>query len=178
MMRIHIYLLLIACCLCDLAKINTLLKNNIESVASNVKEEIEKLFVNRCSNKCECAYHTCDVKYDKICDIRWSTDSCPTCGQMVNLEKSILTFGNRFYDVDPNDPYVNEIICGISQIDKLYKKIAETNSIMFWNYFGTYNGVMRSYPANYGCFIYDPRYRPWYVSAASGSKDLIFLIDS
>jgi hypothetical protein len=37
---------------------------------------------------------------------------------------------------------------------------------------------MRNYPALHACYVYDPRYRPWYVSASSGSKDIIFLIDS
>jgi len=51
-------------------------------------------------------------------------------------------------------------------------------------YFGTINGVFRVFPGtenakddqgNYRS--YDPRFRPWYVSAASGSKDVVILLD-
>jgi hypothetical protein len=51
-------------------------------------------------------------------------------------------------------------------------------------YVGTSFGMFRSYPAlhrdssNGVCAKdYDPRFRPWYVSATSGSKNLILIID-
>eukprot|EP01084_Bolivina_argentea_P238526 400714_1 len=51
-------------------------------------------------------------------------------------------------------------------------------------YFGTINGLFRQYPGvesvrnNNGEYsTYDPRFRQWYVSAASGAKDVIILID-
>eukprot|EP01084_Bolivina_argentea_P291599 501162_1 len=51
-------------------------------------------------------------------------------------------------------------------------------------YFGMTSGVFRSFPArensrdNSNIYkSYDPRYRPWYVSAASGKKDVIILLD-
>eukprot|EP01084_Bolivina_argentea_P291596 501158_1 len=50
-------------------------------------------------------------------------------------------------------------------------------------YFGTINGVFRQFPGvensitNNKYNDYDPRFRPWYVSAASGSKDVVILLD-
>jgi len=51
-------------------------------------------------------------------------------------------------------------------------------------YFGSVNGLFRKYPGvesprdDRGNYIsYDPRFRPWYVSAASGSKDVVILLD-
>merc|ERR1719295_213147 len=51
-------------------------------------------------------------------------------------------------------------------------------------YFGTINGLFRVFPGtemskndNGQYNSYDPRFRPWYVSAASGSKDVVILLD-
>eukprot|EP01083_Nonionella_stella_P183564 663804_1 len=50
-------------------------------------------------------------------------------------------------------------------------------------YFGTINGLFRQYPGvenakQSGNYVdYDPRFRPWYVSAAIGSKDVVILLD-
>eukprot|EP01083_Nonionella_stella_P214791 773620_1 len=50
-------------------------------------------------------------------------------------------------------------------------------------YFGTINGVFRQFPGvenskdSGGYKNYDPRFRPWYVSAATGSKDVVILLD-
>jgi len=50
-------------------------------------------------------------------------------------------------------------------------------------YFGTINGLFRVFPGTEmsrtdGRYnSYDPRFRPWYVSAASGSKDVVILMD-
>lgn len=50
-------------------------------------------------------------------------------------------------------------------------------------YIGTINGSFRGYPTyrqleNNKCADYDPRYRPWYVTAASGGKNVILFIDT
>ena len=51
-------------------------------------------------------------------------------------------------------------------------------------YFGSINGLFRQFPgaenfASGGVYeSYDPRFRPWYVRAASGSKDVVILIDT
>lgn len=36
---------------------------------------------------------------------------------------------------------------------------------------------MRTYPTYKQCSDYDPRYRPWYVTATSGGKNVILVID-
>ena len=44
-------------------------------------------------------------------------------------------------------------------------------------YIGTNLGSFRSYPATGGCGAYDPRFRPWYVAATSGAKNVLIIID-
>lgn len=46
-------------------------------------------------------------------------------------------------------------------------------------YIGTSLGSFRSYPSVGGCYNdYDPRFRPWYVSATAGAKNVIMIIDT
>ena len=51
-------------------------------------------------------------------------------------------------------------------------------------YIGTNLGAFRSYPttrqldSDGQCSDYDPRFRPWYVTATSGAKNVILLIDT
>lgn len=54
-----------------------------------------------------------------------------------------------------------------------------------WLYYGSSNGVFRMYPAApdsqcdaQGEALYDPRKRPWYVSASSGPKDIVLVLDT
>lgn len=49
-------------------------------------------------------------------------------------------------------------------------------------YIGSSRGLFRRFPGRYSgnkgvCDEYDPRYRPWYTIAASGSKNIIILLD-
>lgn len=46
-------------------------------------------------------------------------------------------------------------------------------------YFGTAGGSFRIIPARHSevCGAYDPRRRPWFVSASSGPKDVVLVID-
>ena len=45
-------------------------------------------------------------------------------------------------------------------------------------YIGTSLGSFRAYPAIGGCSgDYDPRFRPWYVAATAGAKNVVLIID-
>lgn len=49
-------------------------------------------------------------------------------------------------------------------------------------YIGSSRGLFRRFPGRYSasdgiCDEYDPRYRPWYTIAASGSKNVLILLD-
>ena len=53
-----------------------------------------------------------------------------------------------------------------------------------WQYFGGFNGMFRVYPGfpykieGNTCEELDPRTRPWYVSATTGAKNIILIIDT
>ena len=47
-----------------------------------------------------------------------------------------------------------------------------------WAYYANFNGLMKTYPSTkVSCDDYDPRFRPWYVSATTGRKNVILIID-
>ena len=74
-----------------------------------------------------------------------------------------------------------EMICSTSSLDAVFQRTHDEDTV--WSYFGSYNGIWRAYPGDartrdeQGCREYDPRVRPWYLSAASGSKNLVIVID-
>ena len=74
-----------------------------------------------------------------------------------------------------------EMVCSTTGLDAVFQETHDDDTV--WSYFGSYNGVWRAYPGDartrdeQGCREYDPRVRPWYLSAASGSKNLVIVID-
>ncbi|EDO48211.1 predicted protein [Nematostella vectensis] len=61
------------------------------------------------------------------------------------------------------------------------KQNIENNPTLTWQYFGSEEGLYTNYPMirdSSSCSSYDPRYRPWYVEAASPQpKDVILVVD-
>eukprot|EP00485_Elphidium_margaritaceum_P006577 CAMPEP_0202689004 /NCGR_PEP_ID=MMETSP1385-20130828/4377_1 /ASSEMBLY_ACC=CAM_ASM_000861 /TAXON_ID=933848 /ORGANISM="Elphidium margaritaceum" /LENGTH=1091 /DNA_ID=CAMNT_0049344079 /DNA_START=25 /DNA_END=3300 /DNA_ORIENTATION=- len=118
-------------------------------------------------------------------DVAYST----VYGQEVSTSSSVYRLPN---DVDFSDANVQRDI----QISALMESTilglrddncydADGNDLYCTMYFGSINGVFRIFPASENAQTdagayrsYDPRFRPWYVSAASGQKDVIILMDT
>lgn len=69
-------------------------------------------------------------------------------------------------------------------LDKIFKQNLGNDSDLRWQYFGSNEGLYRMYPGrkwqtNFAGFYedYDPRVRPWYISATSGPKDVVIVLD-
>lgn len=88
-------------------------------------------------------------------------------------------------DKNPTDLDVIETVCYTNALDTSLKSafngIGSTSEVdRVHTYFGSWTGVMRIFPgASYDkvCGDYDPRIRPWYVTASSGPKDVVILLD-
>jgi hypothetical protein len=154
------------------------MKNKIEKYAQNLRIETETLIASRCGKSCECTYDSCDTAVDMYCQKKLQTTFCTNCGMLVNLERSNVFLANRFSNLTTDDPRIREMICATTGLDTMLVEIYQNEDMFNLMYFGTYSGVYRRYPLRYAAGTYDPRYRPWYVSAASGNKNVIFLIDS
>ncbi|XP_074648904.1 uncharacterized protein LOC141904238 [Tubulanus polymorphus] len=87
-------------------------------------------------------------------------------------------------DVSRSDPYVINTVNWTSKLDKTFQSNIQINNDIRWQYFGSVTGVSRQYPGRewQNNFIgfkedFDPRTRPWYVSATSGPKNLVIILD-
>ena len=69
-----------------------------------------------------------------------------------------------------------QFICSTIQVEEALREASE--SPHRWSYFANYDGIMKTYPSTkVDCGNYDPRFRPWYVAATSGRKNVIVIID-
>lgn len=80
---------------------------------------------------------------------------------------------------------VDASIAWSAELDDLFKDIYRGDPAIKWQYFASASGVHRKYPGvewptNHIGFYedYDPRTRPWYLSATSGPKDVIIILDA
>ena len=70
-----------------------------------------------------------------------------------------------------------QFICLSPGIDDLLKKTYKHPHK--WVYIGQSDGVMRTYPSiTIDCTDYDHRFRPWYIAATTGRKNVFILIDT
>ena len=100
-------------------------------------------------------------------------------------DKSAIRFPN---DVDTSSLSTEEkqFVCTSALMeDKFVALDTDRNKRYGKAYIGTSLGSFRSYPSTRQtdestgtCVDYDPRFRPWYVTATSGAKNVILLIDT
>lgn len=75
------------------------------------------------------------------------------------------------------------MVCASASLDDQFKYVKYWMSDKIGRaYFGSNFGLFRGFPAYYqgsssSCSDYDPRFRPWYVAATSGSKNIVLIID-
>merc|ERR550519_316186 len=74
-----------------------------------------------------------------------------------------------------------EAMCFSMGLEPDFKINLNNNPELDIQFFGSWTGVFRKFPgemrASEDCGKYDPRFRPWYVAASSGSKDIVIIID-
>lgn len=159
-------------------KIDDLLSTRVEYWAKSISKELEANWQNLCtSNECKCSYHQCTDFPNLYCDKRYMRSECKSCGSLLNLEMSTVRPANRFYKLDLEKEEFKEIICLGSQVEYTLKKILMEESMIIKNYFGSYNGIFRVLPSQQFCGSFDNRYRPWYVAATTGIKNILLVID-
>eukprot|EP01084_Bolivina_argentea_P160546 279568_1 len=112
----------------------------------------------------------------------------PLYGNNVSLTSGTYRLANN---VDYKDKNIQKDAQISALLDRTMKDLHDSycvddngNQEYCSMYFGTINSVFFQFPGvetvkdSYGKYRnYDPRFRPWYVSAASGSKNVIILMD-
>jgi len=64
-----------------------------------------------------------------------------------------------------------------AKLDFILPDLYQSSPDNFWLYFGSEAGYTRSYPYSKISYNYDPRDESWYISAATGAKDVIVVLD-
>ena len=122
------------------------------------------------SKSCPCA--GCEHDVDWHC----------TSGGQVDLESAVLFERNEGYTTDTPD--AKQMQCMASAVNGEFLRVAgkehveHPERIGYQMFGGQTTGAMANWPAVEWCSAdYDPRFRPWYSSAASGPKDVVMVID-
>ncbi len=75
------------------------------------------------------------------------------------------------------DQDIYDLINKSAKLDYIFKDLYQTFSDTLWLYMGFEKGIHRTYPYHDLGRDYDPRLRPWYISAVTGAKDIVLVID-
>jgi len=98
-------------------------------------------------------------------------------GKAVSREKMVTLYQGDFNGKGKDEA----LVCAAKTLQDLFKEGLLNNIDTKWQYFSDQPyGTHNVYPgADRGCpTSYDPRFRPWFATAASGPKDVILIIDS
>ncbi|XP_065835890.1 VWFA and cache domain-containing protein 1-like isoform X3 [Oscarella lobularis] len=104
------------------------------------------------------------------------------------LSKNSLTYDSRFSDDVNLNRQCNRLTATTdnaqfnvgANLVSTFKSNLQSNPTLKWQYFASQEGLISIYPAFkvQDCGSYDPRFRPWYVSAAVPEpKDVVLVID-
>ena len=98
----------------------------------------------------------------------------------VSLSDSAV---NLPIDVFPNWTDVKNTIQWTKGLNRAFTENYHSKPVnIFWQYLGTPQGIMRSYPASFiedkQRFTFDVRHRPWYNEGIGCPKDVVLLIDT
>jgi len=179
---IFTFLNLLGIILCQDQNLMSFIKS-LEYDVQEMSKRIESLFQTRCSAKWKKSFHSCSDQLPEFtCQSDFKMKDCDCMkiqGTMLNPEKTVVKVQNKNFPYpDLTDQKVREMITSFSQVDEEFFKLKQKYSLNIkWQYIGTYLGIHHLFPAQEYCKQYDPRGRPWYILAATGSKNLILVID-
>lgn len=123
------------------------------------------------------------------------SDSSEPTGILLNKEEPFLMSPGQSQNVSTEGDGSSVVVKGIELLRDICvaKTLRNTirdahteNNLNEWIYFGTESKIMYSYPGHVQvrpgssfstCRPFDPTIRPWYTTAASGPKDVVFLLD-
>lgn len=132
-----------------------------------------------------CANMSTDIVCDKSCkpDKRLLTRDAP---ELRSPSGTIRYAGKKGYDLVFDNMDLRRQACALKNIRHDLKQVYDDHQLQSWIYAATSSGLHFAYPGkartrpgnlleNCG-FV--PMQRPWYIAAASGRRDIVFLFDA
>lgn len=164
-------------------------KSRMDGKVKKLAEAMAQVYGRRCGD----SVVSCETKSYNLCEgtsVKRCFDDFPKAGECLDggalmSEETTIRFPN---DRDPFnlDDEERQFVCVSALMDPDFKDLDQDRNFEYgMAYMGTSLGSFRSYPSsrqinweeNKQCNDYDPRFRPWYVAATSGSKNIILIID-
>lgn len=143
------------------------------------------------SKRCESSTYNCDIKSYNFClgtSEKWCNPSfppdqgCSDEGAYISRMSSVRFPSST--KADNLSTISRQYVCSSALIEDTYKLFDSGRDRKYTlAYIGFTSGVFREYPSireasnGTGCVNYDPRFRPWYVAATTGPKNVIIIID-
>lgn len=149
---------------------------------------------NGCSHYSFGRNYECSSILQTLGQYNFCAQSCIPQSRLLNLETSILTTppntlrynkDGEVQKIEVESLHLRRDVCAFKTIQPALLKAFRKHNLKSWIYVSSNTGLMMTYP---GAALhrdepdlrkcgYVPMSRPWYVAAASGSKDVVFLFD-
>ena len=146
----------------------------IEESIKTIADNLNLSFASLCAAEAEClpSYNSCsNILPNLACSPEFLFSQCEQePSRQVNLTTTVVKLANKYIPIDDDEQTVKEMICFSEFLWKDFNAMRKNNTGVKWQYFGSYNGVMRSYPGKGRCGYYDHRTTNWYISSLLGSK--------
>ncbi|KAI8514107.1 hypothetical protein Bbelb_084310 [Branchiostoma belcheri] len=146
-------------------------------------------YQRQCGTQCHRNIYACsspELEEESVCSQEYGASiftgtGCATCtNRKLSVSGSYIRTPSR--EATCTDA-LNRDIClsqglDTSFLDNWFKDEREPG--VKWQFFASQTGLYRMFPgvAQERCHDYDPRLRAWYVSATTGPKDVVIVIDS
>ena len=124
-----------------------------------------------------CNYADSLSQMTAACDANYgATEGCDCAGRAVSADSFVVKATTA---VTPDATDIMNAVCYTEGLEPTFQAIGQSESDLKWMYYGSMEGVFVNYPGFYwgAQDTYDPRERPWFVSGATGPKDVIIIID-
>ena len=159
----------------------------IENAYSNLSLKILDEYKKRCFVPCTPSYHSCGLNFPNLtCNFDMNLTACNckhlnrSLGTPLSMSTSTVSLTlslTNFMSNVKNYQSIAEIVCSTEFLKNDFYELGKRFKFAKWQYFGGYNGIMRMYPGQEMCNEFDPRIRPWYLSATTGFKNIILMMD-
>jgi hypothetical protein len=152
-----------------------------EMVVDILHNEVLKNYQTVCEDNCECSWHACsNLSKELDCNEDYPDTTCPgSCpGSKTDIKSSGVIYANK-YDQASRDADVNvQTVCYTRQMTPTFEKNYKDNKSVIFQYFGSAQGVYRTYPLKGWCSAYDARTRGWYNQAISDPKNIVIVLEN
>lgn len=158
-----------------------------EDFVQKIGFEAGKIYKNRFEavKNCECTYHTCT--YERVfetCNVNLEPPYLCNSGCSRRVNNTMSVVNNPGNELDASKKLS---ICTFRTMDRFFLDFEKAAFPLA--FIATIDGVFRFSPAlprdhpNEGntpletCRDFDPRWRPWYIAASTGTKNIVFVVD-